>query len=94
MTPTLPVIEEITESKAKPQRNWRVILYNDNVHGRDEVVLWLQKATGCSLECATKVMMTAHTTGRAVCYEGNNDECHKVAGSLRGKGLQVEVDDY
>lgn len=93
MTPTLPVIEEISESKTRPQRNWRVILYNDNVHTRDDVTLWLQKATGCSLECATMVMMTAHTTGRAVCYEGSNDDCHKVARCLRGNGLQVEVDD-
>ncbi|GMU57060.1 MAG: ATP-dependent Clp protease adaptor protein ClpS [Candidatus Xenobia bacterium] len=94
MAPTLPVIEEITESKAKPQRNWRVILYNDNVHKADDVVLWLQKATGCSLQCAEMVMLTAHTTGRAVCFEGEKEDCQKVARYLRGQGLQVEVDDF
>lgn len=82
-----------TKEKLKPDRAWRVILYNDNHHKFDDVVLWIQKATGCSHEVATQITHTAHTQGRAVCYEGTKEKCHKVAGYLRSHGLQVEVDD-
>ena len=94
---TLPdldtLLQNILSEKSVPQRAWRVILYNDNVNTRDQVVLWLQKATGCSLEVAQHVMHEAHTKGRAVCYEGEKEKCQKVAGYLRGCGLRVEVDD-
>ena len=94
---TLPnldtLLENILSEKASPQRAWRVILYNDNVNSQANVVLWLQKATGCSLEAAHQVMYKAHTNGRAVCYEGEKEKCTKVAGYLRGCGLHVEVDD-
>ena len=94
---TLPnldsLLENILSEKKSPQRAWRVILYNDNINTRDNVVLWLQKATGCSLDVATQVMRTAHTQGRAVCYEGEKEKCSKVVAYLRGCGLQVEVDD-
>ncbi len=91
----LPKIDFDFEQKLKEWsqelRSWKVILYNDHVHSKEDVTLWLQKATGCSLEVAEHVMMTAHSTGRAVCYSGAKEKCQQVAGYLRGKGLQVEV---
>lgn len=94
---TLPdldsLLENILKEKEVPARGWRVILYNDDFNTRDNVVLWLQKATGCSLEIAGQVMDTAHRTGRAICFEGEKEKCQKVAGYLRGCGLHVEVDD-
>ncbi len=94
MTTLLPEKTQDSETKKKPERNWRVILYNDNHHKFDDVVLWIQKATGCSHEVASHVTYTAHTQGRAVCYEGKKEKCHQVAGHLRRNGLQVEVDDF
>jgi|EP01012_Entosiphon_sulcatum_P061237 ATP-dependent Clp protease adapter protein ClpS len=76
----------------KELRGWNVILYNDNFNTKDEVTMWLQKATGCSLEVAEHVMTTAHHKGRAICFSGGKEKCQEVAGYLRGKGLQVEVD--
>lgn len=81
------------DQKSKLDGGWRVILYNDNVHKFEDVVLWIQKATGCSLDVAQHVTFTAHRVGRAVCFEGGKAECQRVAGSLRSHGLQVEVDD-
>ncbi|HET6382334.1 MAG TPA: ATP-dependent Clp protease adaptor ClpS [Armatimonadota bacterium] len=71
---------------------WVVILYNDEYHGIDEVVLQVQKATGCSLEKAVLITFTAHTEGRAICYDGTETECERVAGVLRQIRLQVETD--
>ncbi len=92
----LPKIDFDFEQKlqewTKELRGWNVILYNDNYNKLVEVVLWLQKATGCSLEVAEHVTHTAHHKGRAICFSGAKDKCQEVAGYLRGKGLQVEVD--
>ncbi len=95
-TLTIPNIEEElkkwTEEFKKPQGSWQVILYNDNFNSYDNVVLWLQKSTGCSQDRANDITMTAHKNGRAVCYGGDKEKCQQVASYLRGKGLQVEVD--
>lgn len=95
-TITLPNLDEElkkwTAEFKKPASSWNVILYNDDYNTRDNVVLWLQKATGCSLERASEIMITANNTGRAICFGGDKDKCQEVAGFLRGKGLQVEVD--
>jgi ATP-dependent Clp protease adapter protein ClpS len=71
---------------------YRVVLYNDDNHSVDEVVLQIQKATGYDLEKAFDIMWEAHTKGRAICFRGERGECHRVARVLRQIRLQVEVD--
>ncbi|MEW6284195.1 MAG: ATP-dependent Clp protease adaptor ClpS [Candidatus Eremiobacterota bacterium] len=93
-TPTLPALEQQEEQKTKPEKSWRVILYNDDIHAFDDVVLWVQKATGYSHEMATQITDTANRTGRSVCYKGDKEDCGKVCRYLRGHGLQVELDDF
>ena len=80
---------EITD---KTTHGFRVILYNDENHSFDEVILQLQKATGCNLEKAIDIMLEAHTKGRAICYKGGRDDCQKVCRVLREIRLQCEVD--
>lgn len=91
----LPKIDFDFEQKLKDWtqelRGWRVVLYNDHFNKKMDVVLWLQKATGCALETAEHVTDTAHTMGRAVCYTGGKEKCQQVASFLRGKTLQVEI---
>jgi ATP-dependent Clp protease adaptor protein ClpS len=71
---------------------WVVVLYNDDYHEFDEVILQVQKATGCSLEAAVLITEEAHVTGRAIAYTGTQEECERVAGVLRQIRLQVETD--
>lgn len=71
---------------------YRVILYDDDWHGFDEVIVQVQKATGCNIYKATAIMLEAHTKGRAVCYRGTREQCQRVARVLREIRLQVEVD--
>ncbi|MFZ5862032.1 MAG: ATP-dependent Clp protease adaptor ClpS [Nitrospirota bacterium] len=71
---------------------YRVILYNDDVHGFDDVVRQVQKATGVATEEAFAITLHAHETGRAVCYAGSLDSCEKVAEILREIALHVEID--
>lgn len=94
-TLTIPDLDELlkTIDKPTPRGSWRVLLYNDNHNKFDDVVLWLQKAIGCNHETAASITETAHRTGRAICFEGTKEKCTQVAGYLRNRGLQVEVDD-
>lgn len=85
--------EETLQSPADETTGaYRVILYNDDWHSVDEVILQVQKATGCDIFEATEIMLEAHIKGRAICYRGEREECHRVARVLREIRLQVEVD--
>jgi len=69
-----------------------VIVYNDDVHTFDEVILQMQKAIGCTYEHGLSVAVEIDRDGRAVVFAGSKDECEHVAGILREIRLQVETD--
>ena len=71
-----------------------VILYNDEVHGLEEVVEQIQRATGYDLERCIRIMLEAHTQGRAIAYTGSEEACERVARVLRQIRLQVETDRF
>ncbi len=80
------------EEKRGVDSPYVVILYNDDYHTLDEVVHQLLLATGYSVERCVRIMLEAHTTGRAVAYSGTESECERVAKILRRIRLQVETD--
>jgi ATP-dependent Clp protease adaptor protein ClpS len=69
-----------------------VILYNDDVHGLEEVVEQTQRATGYDMERCIRIVLEAHIQGRAIAYTGTEDACERVARVLRQIRLQVETD--
>jgi len=71
---------------------WKVVLYNDNIHTFDEVILQLQKAIGCSAQRAENIAFEAHHRGKAVAYSGEFNECFRVMGVLREIQLVVEIE--
>ena len=83
-----------SEAPKNAEKNWRVILYNNNRHKFDDVVTWLQDTAGCDMKFAIKICHVCENQGRAVCFQGDKAACHEVATTLRSHGLQVEVDDY
>ncbi|HEY3283273.1 MAG TPA: ATP-dependent Clp protease adaptor ClpS [Armatimonadota bacterium] len=80
--------EDTTPKLATP---WVVVLYNCDCHTFDDVILQLQKATGCSLQEAELIAEEAHMLGRAIAFSGEADDCERVATVLRSIGLQVET---
>ena len=92
----LPDSESIerTDDIARSGGPWVVILYNCDCHSFDEVILQLQKATGCSLEKAAEISLEAHTRGRAIALTGSSEDCERAAGVLRSIRLQVETDRF
>ena len=71
---------------------WVVILYNDDWHTIDQVVLQVALATGYGMHRSLEITMEAHTRGRAIAYTGGCEECERVAAVLRRIRLQVETD--
>jgi ATP-dependent Clp protease adaptor protein ClpS len=69
-----------------------VILYNCDCHTFEDVIVQLQKATGCTLEKAEALALEIHTQGKAIVYAGEPEKCEAVAGILRQIRLQVETD--
>ncbi len=86
------LLAEEIDSEIQTDLPWNVILYNDDWHPFDEVILQVQKATGMSLEKSVAIVLEAHNKGRAVCYSGSLEECSRVANILKEIKLHVEID--
>ena len=63
-----------TEVLDQPQivsfKPWNVILLNDDHHSMPFVVAVVQKVIRCDLNHATRIMVEAHTHGRAILFTG------------------------
>ncbi|MEM6782978.1 MAG: ATP-dependent Clp protease adaptor ClpS [Bacteroidota bacterium] len=88
-TETLTVEEEVVEERIDSP--WRVILFNDEIHTFDEVIVQLVKATGCSEAQAEGHAWTVHTRGKDTVYEGEFEDCFRVQGVLREIQLVTEI---
>ena len=84
------VVEEETEERLDDP--WKVILYNDQIHSFEEVILQLIKATGCSTQDAERIAWQAHMMGKTVAFEGTFDECFRVNGVLCEIQLVTEIE--
>ena len=81
--------DDTTDHTTEP---WKVILYNDDIHSFDEVILQLMKALGCSSQKAEDIAFEAHTKGKAIALSGAFEECFRAAGVLREIQLIVEIE--
>jgi ATP-dependent Clp protease adaptor protein ClpS len=69
-----------------------VIVFDNPVNTWDEVILILQKATGCSLEEAQQETWEVHYTGRSIVHHGDVEECRRAAAIIRTIGIEVAVE--
>ena len=86
---------EVTDTleKIKLGNPWMTLLFNDEVHSFDEVILQIQKATGYSLERAVGLTFQVHQKGKAVVYIGLKDKCERVAAILEQIHLITQVEE-
>lgn len=89
--PEVEVLEK-EETEERTDSPWRVILYNDEVHTFDEVIIQLVKATGCTTAEAERKAWEVHTRGKAMVYEGAFEDCFRVQGVLREIELVTEIE--
>lgn len=89
-TPTVTPQLKPAEPKAIPSRGWKVVLFNDDVHIYEMVILALQRAAGLSIEVAEMVAWEAHSEGSAVVKSGlDRDEALIICAGLR-KWTRIE----
>lgn len=69
-----------------------VILFNDDEHSFDEVILQIIKAIKCSESKATKIAVEAHVKGRAIVYSGEINKCLEVSSILQEIGLHTQIE--
>ena len=83
--------EELLEQEITTTLPWYVVLFNDDFHTFDDVIIQLVKATGCSMGRAERLAWEVHTTGRARVFDGDFEHCLRVCNVLREISLQSEV---
>ncbi len=62
-----PVIEERQEQKVQKPKMYKVIMHNDDITTMDFVVQVLVDVFHKTVEDASTIMMTIHTTGQSIC---------------------------
>jgi ATP-dependent Clp protease adapter protein ClpS len=88
---TLPEAETeggTLEAPTEPGEGWRVVLYNDEEHYREEVIV----ATNCNEQVAAAIVDRAHHYGQATVIITDKDEAERVAGVLQRINLRVSVE--
>ena len=89
-----PETEDVPEEDTdyRTDEPWHVILFNDEIHTFEEVIVQLRKATGCTRSEAEDYAWEVHSTGKAAVYEGEFSECFRVQGVLREIQLVTEIE--
>ena len=68
-----------------------VILYNDDWHTFDEVIVQLMLATNCSEKKAEGHAFEVHNLGKSRVYDGLLEDCLSVSAILEEIALKTEV---
>ena len=80
------------DADAAVETPWRVILFDDDVHTFEDVILQLMKAVGCTPEQGYQHALTVHTEGKDCVYQGDFFDCFRVQGVLREIALVTEIE--
>lgn len=73
---------------------WLVIVWNNDTNTFDEVILILQRATGCALAEAEMETWEIHHLGRSIVHHGEQEECERVAAIIGTIGIRVTLDRF
>jgi len=79
------------EVDTKTDEPWTLILYNDDVHSFDEVIIQIMKALKCDQEKAENLAIMAHNKGKAVVFKGTFEECFERNTILKEIELITEI---
>jgi ATP-dependent Clp protease adaptor protein ClpS len=69
----------------------RVVLYNDDWHSFEEVIVQLMKATHCTFEQARDFAFEVHVKGKAIVFNGTMSGCLKVSSILEEIALNTQI---
>ena len=70
----------------------KVILFNDEIHSFDDVIIQLIKAINCSTDRAELLAYEVHNKGKAVVFSGDMHECLRVSSILDEIALLTQIE--
>jgi len=70
----------------------KVVLFNDDWHTFDEVIIQIIKATGYSIQKAESITYEVHNTGKSVVYSGDISDCLKISYILEEITLITQIE--
>ena len=85
------IIETLEEESTSVGIPFKVILYNDEVHTFDEVIVQLIKAVGCSFKEGRSFAFEVHVKGLAHVFSGDLPSCLKVTSILEEIALHTQI---
>ena len=91
LTEQNPVIEIIEEEKVSTETENRVVLYNDDWHTFEEVIVQLIKAIKCNFDQARSYAFEVHVKGKAIVFNGSIKDCLKVSSVLEEIALNTQI---
>jgi ATP-dependent Clp protease adaptor protein ClpS len=83
--------EIFTSEDISVQLPSKVVLYNDEWHSFDEVILQIQKATNCPFDTARSLTFEVHVKGKAIVFTGAISVCLKVSSILEEIALHTQI---
>jgi ATP-dependent Clp protease adapter protein ClpS len=90
--PEAEVAPDDLKAPSEPGEGWRVVLFNDEDHFREEVIVQVMVATNCNEQVAAAIVDRAHHSGQATVTITDKDEADRVAQVLRKIDLRVAVE--
>ena len=87
-----PLQQEEKDTDVLIEQPTKVILFNDEIHSFDEVIGQIIKATGCDTAKAETLTWEVHTSGKAMVFEGQMDNCLKVSHILEEIALNTQIE--
>ncbi len=91
ITQQSPLPEIIEDQEISSSTENRVVLFNDDWHTFEEVIVQLIKATSCSFEQARSFAFEVHTKGKAIVFSGSIQNCLKVSSVLEEIALNTQI---
>ena len=90
-TKNTPEIDIIEEEDVTVGLESRVILYNDEWHTFDEVIVQIIKAVSCSFTQARDKAFEVHVKGKAIIFNGEFKDCLRVSSVLEEIALHTQI---
>jgi len=85
-------VEEQTVTKGALSPPWHVIVHDDPITLMSYVTLALQKVFGYSLAKSNELMMSVHTSGRAVVWTGERERAEIYVQKLQTWQLRATLE--
>jgi len=83
--------EVIEEGSAGVQLPFMVVVFNDDWHTFEEVIVQIMKATKCGFDQARALTFQIHVKGKAIVYSGPLPNCLKVTSVLEEIALHTQI---